>query len=353
MSNFDYNESSIQITGYLDKEKILSLVTEEEIFSMVLGYEPEEFQYLCSPFREDNSPGCWFERGQLNGKLVFMDYADPSFNRSDCFDWVKRYFQIPNFYQTLVFIKDHLISGKPIDEAGVDIKSIREKAKARKKRRCEIFIKPRNFNQSDKLIWSKYGISRANLEEDKVIPASKYILKNTKKGDLTCLAYTNCYAYTDFEENRKKLYFPLRYGKGRFITNCTQNDVGGINKISSDTSQIIITKSYKDYRVLKNRGANVVWFQNEGMFPHQDLLLSFLSNYTDIVVFFDNDETGKEASSKLVGIINNLLPGTARSIIIPEENLSIGIKDPSDMYFLKGMENLKQFLIENKVEIWK
>lgn len=342
------SEESIVI-GFIDKEKILSYVSEEEIFEMIFGFKPKEYEYTFSPFREDNNPGCWFERSIYNNKLLFVDYADPSFNMQDCFSCVKRFFKLPNFYQTLLFIKKILIDKKGKLEVR---ESFKEKVEfvPKEKRRVEIYIKPRNFIQSDKITWYRYGITRQNLIEDKVIPVTKFTLKGTKKGDITSTVYTNCYAYTEFENNRKKLYFPYKKGKGRFITNCTQNDVGGILKIE-DRPQLLITKAYKDYRVLKNQGVNCVWFQNEGMIPDDDLLISFLSNHLDIVVFFDNDKTGIEASLKLVDKINSLLPGIARSIMLPQELLLEKIKDASDMYYLRSKEQLKEFLLNNKIDL--
>ena len=347
----DYTEivKDSAVLGFIDKEKILSYVSEEEIFELVFGFKPVEYDYTCSPFREDTNPGCWFERSLHNNKLIFIDYGDPLFNSQDCFSCVKRYFKLSNFYQTLLFIKSNLI-----DHKGTLVKINREKDKVEfiptEKVRVQIYIKPRNFIQSDKMIWFKYGITRKQLVEDKVIPVSKFTLRGTKKGDITSTVFSNCYAYTDFEGNRKKLYSPYKKGKGKFITNCGRNDVGGINSITNST-QIIITKSYKDWRVLKNEGVNSVWFQNEGMIPEDDLLFSFLSNYSDIVIFFDNDSTGLIATKKVVEKVNSLLPDTARSIYLPEELLPKKIKDASDMYYIKSKEELRLFLTVNNVMI--
>lgn len=334
------------ITRYIDKEKILSYVSEEEIFELVFGFKPEEYQYTCSPFRNDNNPGCWFERGFKNGKLLFIDFGDPYHHVEDCFGCVKRFFNLPNFYQSLLFIKEHLIDG---------VQKVERVAKIEKplflpqdRKRVEIYITPRNFIQSDRIFWSKYGITRLQLTSDKVIPVRKFALIGSKKGDIVSTVYTNCYAYTNFPENRKKLYFPYKKDKGRFITNCTQNDIGGLASLS-ESEQIVITKSYKDYRVLRNQGVNVIWFQNEGMIPDDNILIPLLQRFKDIVVFFDNDSTGITASNKLVEIIKNF-GMKARSIMLPIELLEEHVKDASDTYYLKGEDYLKNFLKDNQIE---
>lgn len=337
----------VETLGYIDKNKILEYVSEEEIFELVLGYKPIEYQYLCSPLREDKNPGCWFER-KSNGKLIFIDYADPFYNKQDCFDFVKRFFNLSNFYQTLLFIKETLIDGKDLKRRSVE-KPLPLKEKKEKKP-FEIYIKARNYIQSDRLFWfNKYGITRKQLEEDKVFPVSKYVLKNTRKGDFFVTVSTNCYAYKGFEKNKTKLYFPFRKGKGRFITNCDQNDIGCASSVKN-TRQLVITKSYKDCRVLRNLGVNCIWFQNEGMIPDKEMLVDFFNNHNfeDIVIFFDNDETGIIASEKVKGVLNNFV--ASRTTTLPVFLLSEGVKDASDLYCEKGKKALIEFLKENKIE---
>ena len=334
-----------EVISFIDKAKILEYVSEEEIFELVLGYKPVEYEYLCSPLREDSNPGCWFERNS-NDRLVLVDYADPYHHKEDCFGCVKRFFNLPNFYQTLLFIKNTLIDEKVVERQ----RCIKKPLSHKEKRLCQIYIKPRNFIQSDKVYWyGKYGITRKQLKEDKVIPVSKYVLKNTRKGDIFTTVYTNCYAYKEFEGNRTKLYFPFRQGKGRFITNCNQNDIGNASNIKN-TKQLVVTKSYKDCRVLRNLGVNTIWFQNEGMIPEDKVLTKLFSNYNfeNIVVFFDNDETGIIAGQKVKEVLNKFSP--SRTVILPVFLLSESIKDASDLYCEKGKEELIKFLEENKID---
>ena len=107
----------IEVKKFLDKDKILEIVSEEDIFEMIFGFKPKEFDYVTSPFRQDNKPGCWVI---VTGKLKFIDWASDYYVNGvkmvsmDCFDAVKLYYQLPNFYDTLHFIYNHLIQGKEI-----------------------------------------------------------------------------------------------------------------------------------------------------------------------------------------------------------------------------------------------
>ena len=341
-SNFNFENDNIEVKGYIDKRSILRYITEEEIFKYVLKFEPKEFDYICSPLRQDRNPGAFFQRGLYSNKLLFVDWADPYSTHYDCFEFIKRYFKLPNFYSTLKFINQNIVTSKEIirHEVIVPEKVVREERKP-----IEIVIEARPFNHTDGLFWGKYGISRDNLKEDRVFAVSKMKIVNSRKGDKEIILYTKCYAYTDFAENRKKLYFPYKKGHNRFLSTCTKNDI--ITKHLIDVTQLLITKSYKDYRVLRNLGANVVWFQNEGMFPEN--LMDIVHNYKEVIVFFDNDSTGLQAGEKLV----NLIGSKARKTFLPIPLLEKGIKDASDMYFHKGVDELRLFLTKNKVFLYE
>ena len=340
MSLFQYNSDKLDRRGFISKESILSLVTQEEIFELVFKFKPQEFEYVVSPLRNDDVPGCWFSLHD-NGILYFVDFGN-SRTHSDCFNIVQDYFKFPNFYLTLEFIFNSLIRGK------TELKPIEAKKEVKKeaKKKVKLLIEARPFNAQDGQFWSQYGIKKKDLIEDRVFPVHRLYALNTKTGSHAIECRDIAYSYTDFPDSRKKIYFPLREGKKRFITNCSQNDVGGINSLAPCGSELIITKGYKDYRVLKNHGKNVVWFQNEGMIPNDLILNQLVKHFVNVIVWFDNDQPGITASEKVKNHINTMFPSKAKNLWLPESGLSVGIKDPSDckakdpMYFQKF---LKQF----------
>lgn len=340
MENNIFTNDNLNKRGFIDQKLILDYVSQEEIFQLVFGYLPEEYEYVTSPLREDSNPGCWFERtSSIHGKLRFVDYGNNFGKPMDCFDVVQQYFKIPNFYLTLEFIYDKLIRGKNI----VAERKI-EPQLTKKRGKTSILFDSRQFQNRDADCWKRYGISKQNLIIDKVFAVKKYYLLNTKKGDITSRCYDICYAYTEFDEGRKKLYFPYREGKGRFITNCTKNDIGGLHLLPPFGNQLIITKSYKDWRVLVNQGKIAIWFQNEGMTPSDEILFPLLKRFRKIIIFFDNDNQGLLASEILYNKINKEMPGKVSRLWIPEQLLTEDISDPSDFYYKKGQHNLQQFL---------
>jgi 5S rRNA maturation endonuclease (ribonuclease M5) len=324
--------------GFINQKKILEYVSQEEIFELVFGYKPVEYVYVTSPFRLDKKPGCWFERtSSFTGKLRFVDFANEFNKPMDCFDAIQVYFRLPNFYLTLDFIYDKLISGKNRSLGVFDVPIYDKKD-------TSILFDSRPFFSKDGLFWEKkYGITKQNIIDDKVFPVKKYYIKDGKFGDYSSVCYDIGYAYTNFKDQRKKLYFPNRQGSKRFISTCIRNDIGGLDTLPPFGRELIVTKSYKDWRVLKNNGKHAIYFQNEGMIPDEDLLMSIFKNWTKVIIWFDNDAQGMKASKVISDIINSHFPSKSTILYLPENLNSIGISDPSDLYHKQGKAQLHEF----------
>lgn len=336
---YRFQTDKIEIKSFIARDAIFQYVTEEQIFSHVLGFEPKEFDYICSPLREDNNPGAFFQRGLHSNRLLFMDYADPFQVCYDCFDFIKRYYNLPDFYSALKFVKEVIIDGKGYTKT---LSKVNKLPSRTVKKPVEIHIEARPFVKSDGTFWKKFGISRDNLIEDKVFAVNKVFIRNGRKGNKSFPVYTKCFAYTDFPEGRKKLYFPYKRGKNRFLSTCQRKDIITSN-LDRGKSQIVLSKSYKDNRVLRNYGANAIWLQNEGSVP--DNLLDIVSGFSDIIVLFDNDVPGISAGEKITNIINSSLEKkVARQLYLDRDLLSKGIKDPADMYKNLGQDCLYDFL---------
>lgn len=347
----DYNSSNDNLgaRGYISKAKILDYVSQEDIFSLVFGFKPVEFEYVKSPFREDDSPGCWFE--YYNGKLLFKDFGNQSrvgkikMTFIDCFDAVQVRYNLSNYYQTLAFIKKHLIEGK-----NLPLREHKLQQKSSKKEAVQVLIKARTFDKRDKEFWSKYSISRQNLIDDKVFPTIAVKLLNSKNGDTSFATRDISYAFTDFNFGRKKVYRPNQKGGSRFISNCKADDIGNINQLKPYGKQLIITKSYKDCRVLRNHGLNSVWFQNEGMRPSIKSTIDLCKRFEEVIIFYDNDEAGIKASNKISNEINIMLPNKSRGLYLPTSLNTEGVSDSSDYVVHSGHNALRQFLTNNNIK---
>ena len=162
MSTYHYNSDNLNRRGFICKESILSLVTQEEIFALVFNYIPQEFDYVVSPLRYDRTAGCWFSY-HTNGVLYFIDFAH-SRTHSDCFNMVQDFFKFPNFYLTLEYIHKTLIQGK----TGLEPIKNQEETKKIVKEKVKLLIEARLFNAADAQFWSQYEIRKKHLVEDRV-----------------------------------------------------------------------------------------------------------------------------------------------------------------------------------------
>ena len=179
------------------------------------------------------------------------------------------------------------------------------------------------------------------LDEDRVIPLNYYQVFDGNNFE-TYHTSTLAYAY-NFIDNTSKIYRP--YDEFKWYTNATSSTIGNIENIDPEGEELIITKSYKDCRVLRNLGyKNVIWFQNEGQIPKVDILLGVIKRFKKVYIFFDNDTVGKNKSDRVTNFINSLLEEKrVESIFIPEE---YSTKDPSDFYEVYGEEQLKLTIIK-------
>jgi len=331
----------------LNIDEIFKRISQEEIFGIVIK-EPiivdREFTYVA-PYRNDSNADCYFEYFEDN--LCFVDFADVDKRPKRCFEIVSRTYNI-SFLEALQYVNQYFELGlgnsqtpiKPVIQTNIIPKKITNIVKTQE----DILYLVRDFNHADRIYWSKYGITKQHLIDDKVYPIVLYKSINNKGLPFSIRSIYPMYAYTDFEESRCKIYIPRENKLKKWHTNCTQNDIGSIFHLPSKGELLIITKSYKDCRVIRNQNLNSVWLQSEGVLPNVAIIKQFCENFTKIIVFFDNDEPGIIAGKSVVNYINSVTPQKAKLVTLPLQLLEENIKDPSDLVAKKGEEELVKFL---------
>lgn len=355
-THFPFN--LIPMYGYANfvpcnREEVLRRISQEEIYLLVLDDLPPPNQYILSPFRKDKKPGAYFT--WYNGILYFKDFGDPIRSMRDCFQVVMENMNM-TFKECLLFINNHFQLGldssksKPIIFEDIIVNRKVNKSMPGKIKRLnekpsdEIIYKPRGFFPIDKNYWwERYEISRSQLMEDNTYCAVWFQFYS-RKGQLITIRPTDItYAYSDFDDNRTKIYRPLHTDKkGKWNTNCTEDDIGGIRRLAETGDILYITKSYKDYRVLKNLKLHVIWFQNEGMFPNNEMIFKLCTRFSKIIIIYDNDEKGIIAGNNLVLKINAVFPNKAKLKYISERYTNA--KDPSDLKHRYGGIELNKFI---------
>lgn len=324
-------------------EQILQKVTETEIFEMVLGEEiilDSNVRYV-SPFRQDKSPGCRFET-QEDGTLIFVDFGDPTGKtHRNCFNAVMDKYGCSFNTSLRIILANFGLSQDQADYEPVHInRKIIEEAPVPTIITCDY----KGMEKRDRKYWSSFLITPDQLEEDKTFNVFRVTI-NSRKGKKSFQPFGLCYAFTGFKSGHVKLLQPYNDPKYKWITNCDENDIGNIENIPLVGEELIIQKSYKDHRVLRNAdfGLNVVWTMNEGCVPDPRILLDLTQRFNLITIFYDNDEAGIEAASKLMGVFLLVNPqAKVRMVYLPRRKFPH--KDPAAFVSKEGRKDLQEVL---------
>lgn len=330
----------------LNKDIILANISQEDIFKLAFKRDIIIGELYKAPYRNDINGDCYFQ--YANEKLWFIDFASTKGRHyKDCFDVLQECLNITH-NSVLQYINNHFKLGLGDSTKEVEVQTVEVYLKEDRKK--TITYTPRLFNNKDKTFWQKYGITKQNLIEDKVEAVKLYRGYSKVNKVFTIKPFDLTYAYTDFKDNKVKIYRPEALDKkSKWFTNCNQNDLGNINNLPEKGDYLIITKSYKDCRVLRNLGLTSIWLQAESMFPTNNILEDLGKRFNKIIVWLDNDQTGMARSKELKDLINKLYPNKANTVFIAPKFLKENIKDPSDYIAKFGRAGLIEFIKENKI----
>lgn len=327
------------IKNDLSVEFILSKVSQELIMSKYLNVPIDVINdcitnntLICSPLRIDKHPTFGFAFNNKH-KLKARDFNGMFFG--DVFDVVAYVLSFQtgrqinvnskaDFYYVLKHIaytfRNIIYNGEVIEENEILLKETINRIKSSK---SVIELVVREWNNNDKKLWSKWGISLHYLNTHFVVPVEQMYINRFCQPEPKYKYRTNdpCYGYiTGLDSNgvyNIECYFPLRdrsKGEIKFITN--HNGLVGILNLNKPKYDIIIiTKSYKDNLALDNwlqqfplRGKmsesliGVINVTSENYILKQyeyDYLKSKLNDDGIIISFFDMDLTGVRGARRL------------------------------------------------------
>lgn len=324
-------------------EQLLQKVTREQIFEFALGQKIQLYKKYRSPFREDKNAGCFFSL--IEGALIFVDYADrDNKKRRSCFGMVMDLYRV-DLTGALQIICDHFgLSKNNKDYERTQTHKTYNKEEEINRPDTIITYDKKEYTHKDKLHWSQWLIKIDELEEDKVYSVSKFT-KTNHKGTIIIRPHSYCYAI-DFIHH-VKIYQP--YSDYKWMTNCDEDDIGNIDNLPPTGEYLIIQKSYKDHRVLRNNGySNVIWFMSEGIIPSLHILKNLLSRFKRIVIFYDNDYHGIKSAYSLSLILKGL-QNSNNTIEIKYLPINCGKKDLGEYINREGRKELLKILEKMKL----
>lgn len=315
-------------------DSILNRISEYDVFRYYMPNKDWKLNKATySPFRNENNPS--FVIGNKKGFISFIDFADVNY-RGDCFTFVKMLFHLNSLDDVLTKIdKDFglgISEGSELKDYQSVIKSYRQPTEV--KRHSLIQVVTKKFTNRELEYWGSYHQSLDDLRENNVYSVKKVFL-NRQAFPLNDNEMVFGYLY----DGHWKIYRPLEDKKKKWIPNnvpITAMD-GKENIIDCDTA--LISKSKKDWLVMKKVFPCSCAVQNEGIGCFSKENVDFLkSNSKRQILSFDSDVVGVRNSQQITqafdfGYCN-----------VPRRYLEEGIKDWADLAKAYGLRTIEEYL---------
>lgn len=284
-------------------------------------------ELASNPFYNDTKPSLSIYFNERSQRWMFKDFGDESYS-GDVFDFAAHYYGLDSkkdFYSILKSMaKDLKIESEVPSEVAKIINIFGYKAEYKNgeglKEAYEYF--------------KQFGITESVLRQYRVRAVEKcYYL--TRSGESKSRIFKEQELFIAYNDNYfAKIYSPNP--KGFFyIGNKPKDFVFGVNQIFIRAHKakffpdtLILTGGEKDVLTLTSLGYDAISLNSETATIPQTLTENLFDAYKNIVIFYDNDETGIRRSAQ---IWNELKDRFNVSIYtLPDTIDGVGVKDVSD-----------------------
>jgi len=336
---FDFKKTKEKVVP-LTPNNILDRITPIDIYSRYLGYTPVvNRQNYKSPFRDnDDTPSFGLFRGSRTGDLMFKDLGGEKY-AGNCFIFVQKLYN-ESFTDSLKRINQDFQLGlgqsnNAILKTAPIIRNIKD---AVPKERAKIDFDPRPFRNEDFRFWSQFGIDQYTLACFNVSPVRDFWVDGSLRG--RDVPGYPMYAYEFKAGKYVKIYRPKALAlKDKWRSNCPNEILEGFEQLPEEGELLVITKSLKDVMVYSTFNIPAVAPQSEVPKLEKHLVEELSDRFTNIVVNYDNDDTGKK---------NGEILSSTNKWDRYEIPLVYQAKDISDLYKAYGHEQTFR-LIENDI----
>lgn len=305
IKNSDYHNIS--------KERILELVSEEDIFKHYLGHTYEEGVPFKSPLRtRDNNPS--FNIYEQDGTLLFTDFGISV--TGDVFKFVEMLPQhqgkIRGLWQTCCRINYDMQLG--IEKGDKPVVVYKRPVRVSKDR-VRLQIRHQPMTDFDLAYWLQYGITKSTLLKYAVFSTEKVFRNGVERWKYS--KGNPIYTYYFADTNRIKIYFPLESKEYKWKQSySTEETLQGLSQLPDTGHMLIITKSLKDVMSLYELGFNAIAPLSEGQVITEKAINRLKMRFNTILVLYDNDEAGRNGASVLARLygFGNIFMKSAKDV---------------------------------------
>lgn len=321
----------------LNKDLILSKLSEEQIFSFYIGSEIRSKKLFRSKLRSDKNPTCSMYRSR-SGALIYKDFATNQ--HLNCFAYVMELFRCDYHSALKIIANDFNIihDSSIVKNRG---KIISKNFRIEEKEFSKIQIEVQDFTELELKWWARYGITLDILKKYNVY-SCKHVFLN---GQLIAKSQQHCpifgYYGKKYHGNELwKIYFPKRK-EYRFMGNYPSKKMQGYEQLPKTGKVCVITKSQKDCMTLYSLGIPACAPNSETVIPNETIITDLKNRFKYIICLWDNDYTGISFLNKFKHKYPELI-----YTWIPR---SLKAKDISDYYKENGKKEtvklIKEFFI--------
>jgi len=239
---------------------------------------------ICSPFRTDKSPTITFK--EINDKIIWRDWKTG--DHGDAFDFISRIEGVSRDDVGKIIFKKFRYGFEKIPvNAKVVYKPNVDKKYA---------VETREFVDKDLEYWIRFNITKNILDLFNVF-AVKTVYVEGNNG----LFYKRiddidyCYGY---KYKNWKIYQPFNEGD-KWLFYGSVEEIEGWDQLPESGDLLVITKSLKDIMTFYSFGIPAISFQGERNIPYEQIINDLKSRFKKVVILYDNDPTGIEASEMI------------------------------------------------------
>ena len=323
----------------LNKQEILDRISEYDIFKFYMPNSNWKLNVKTySPFREERTPS--FIISQTHHGVNFYDFGDTS-KKGDCFAFVKELYLCSNYDEVLKKIDKDFglgISSREVKDYKKIVAQYKQPEKI-VKQYSFIQVKTKRFTHEELAYWNQYYQDEEDLRANNVYSIQELFL-NKKRWVVDPKVLTFGYLY----DGHWKIYKPYADKKFKWVPNNVPITAMDGKDDIKNCNIAFITKSKKDYMVMKKVFPTCCAVQNEGIGCFdEDNVQYIIENSNRQILSFDSDATGVENSKAITEKFG------FEYCNVPKKYLSEGIKDWADLAKHYGLKVIEDLLINKSI----
>ncbi|MDR0506796.1 MAG: toprim domain-containing protein [Dysgonamonadaceae bacterium] len=267
---------------------------------------------FLNPLYEDRKASCNIYFDRRSGCYRLKDFGNDAYS-GDCFDIVGKLKNLncsnpKDFVEILEIINQGLHLGldggnsqpvvsvppKPIRELKPDLTLQPENPKKAK----PYSITQKSLSARETEFWKQYGITLEILKSYKVLSLREFKSENSDGKPFTFTALDNEPIFGYQGKRHIKIYRPFSEIRFLYGGNLPENYCFGLEQLPAKGDTLFITGGEKDVLSLVSHGFYAICFNSETSNIPQHIIKKLSYRFKHIILLYDTDKTGLEASLK-------------------------------------------------------